>query len=758
MLQYEFDLEYTSGEENAVADFLSRNAENWIEPDECLAAIQANSDEMRTEQIADDEMREVMRYLNLSHHQRSKQPKRLRSIAENCFLSAEGVLMKKLQLSGREREVLWPPRKMRQPIIDAAHFTIEAVHGGRDRTINRIKLAYWWPGISVDVDNTIKNCETCQLSKSKPPAPLPLQSMPIPRGPNNRVHIDLMGPLKTSENGNKYIMVMTDAFTKWVELAAITDKTATTIGQQFFEKWICRFAAPLCIITDQGKEFNNKILKEICDLWNIDKRRTSPFHPQTNSSAESYNRSLLKYLRALLLDTDHTTLDWENLLTSAAFAYNYHIHKSTKESPFFLTYLHDPRLPYFDLGRPRRFTDDSFVHETFMIAQNAYLAATENMQTASEIQKKYYDRKVKDREVRAGERVMVYFPNAPPKSNPKLHSHWKMGSVIKMIGNLNVLVALDSTKKASLVHLNRVKAIKTKDASVEESNSTRTQPPANQRMSELPHLNFNLAKEMGWDSDDMDREEVTRWIRDDREARAVGQEEDEADEQLRGEDDYEPLIQIFRRQNDMEWSVSPANSFQPPPDSTTDDIQLPDEEEEESDELNTPRVSPLPPPTPKQQTPDSPQPGPSHRVTPPNSPQPGPSHRVTPPPTPPNSPRPDSDSDSFTTPPQSPQKQEEPKKATTQKRQAVRVTYPEPQEIIVNLKKKKRCGKAKSSLQTPETVPVSQPGPLGNLAAAVFPGARPNSSGTRYLTRSCGPPSGQEWVQSRPLERKQRKT
>ena len=97
----------------------------------------------------------------------------------------------------------------------------------------------------------------------------------------------------------------------------------------------------------------------------------------------------------------------------------------------------------------------------------------------------------------------------------------------------------------------------------------------------------------------MDREEVTRWIRDDREARAVGQEEDEAEEQLRGEDDYEPLIQIFRRQNDMEWSVSPANSFQPPPDSTTDDSQLP--EEEESDELNTPRVSPLPPLTPPTQ-------------------------------------------------------------------------------------------------------------------------------------------------------------
>ena len=178
--------------------------------------------------------------------------------------------MKTIQLSGRSRDVSWPPRKIRQPIIDAAHFTLEAGHGGKDRTVSRIKLAYWWPGITSDVERTISNCETCQLSKAPLPAPLPLHSMPVPRGPNNRVHIDLMVPLRTSENGNKYVMVMTDAFTKWVELAAITDKTAQTIGQYFFERWICEFSAPLCIVTDQGKEFNNKVLREICELWNID--------------------------------------------------------------------------------------------------------------------------------------------------------------------------------------------------------------------------------------------------------------------------------------------------------------------------------------------------------------------------------------------------------------------------------------------------------------------------------------------------------
>ena len=97
--------------------------------------------------------------------------------------------------------------------------------------------------------------------QGKKSVPSPLQSLPIHEEPNSRVHMDLFGPLKCrSASGKKYIMVITDAFSKYTELAAIPDKTAVTVARSFFENWICRHGVPRIIISDRGKEFLNKVM------------------------------------------------------------------------------------------------------------------------------------------------------------------------------------------------------------------------------------------------------------------------------------------------------------------------------------------------------------------------------------------------------------------------------------------------------------------------------------------------------------------
>jgi IS30 family transposase len=166
--------------------------------------------------------------------------------------------------------------------------------------------------MTSDISAFVHRCPLCQRVKAKLPAKAGLLSMPICRSPNERLHINLYRLLKTSAAGNHYVIVMTDAFTKYVELAVIPNKTEDQVAKVLFERWICRFSAPTMMISDQGKEFSNELVNRLCALWDLDKRRTLPYHPQTNLSAELHNRSMRKYITDM---TDkHPHMAWDALL------------------------------------------------------------------------------------------------------------------------------------------------------------------------------------------------------------------------------------------------------------------------------------------------------------------------------------------------------------------------------------------------------------------------------------------------------------
>ena len=91
--------------------------------------------------------------------------------------------------------------------------------------------------------------------------------------------MDLFGPLKVrSAKGKKYIMVMTDTFSKYTELAAICDKKAETVGKVFFEHWICQHGVPFVIVLDRGKEFLNDTIKKLCEFMGMDHSPTFSYH------------------------------------------------------------------------------------------------------------------------------------------------------------------------------------------------------------------------------------------------------------------------------------------------------------------------------------------------------------------------------------------------------------------------------------------------------------------------------------------------
>ncbi len=188
------------------------------------------------------------------------------------------------------------------------------------------------------------------------------------------------------------------------------------MAKVLFERWFCRFSAPTVLVSDQGREFCNELVNRLCALWDVDKRRTSPYHPQTNSSAESYNRSMRKYITVML--DKNPTMDWEDLLPSMMLSYNCHVHRATGDSPFFLTVAHDPRLPFFDIEKPRMFYDSSYVSDMYEISRAAHKAAKENLEEQRDRQEAYYDEKSKYRTFAPGQQVIIYYPNPPPGISP----------------------------------------------------------------------------------------------------------------------------------------------------------------------------------------------------------------------------------------------------------------------------------------------------------------------------------------------------
>ena len=110
--------------------------------------------------------------------------------------------------------------------------------------------------------------------------------------PMESVCFDLLGPFPESRSGNKYVLSIVDSFSRWVELFPIKNMDAKTVAKVFVNEFVSRYGLYRQILTDQGKQFRSLLVTEICDLMDIDKKRSTSFHPQTNGITERFNRTI----------------------------------------------------------------------------------------------------------------------------------------------------------------------------------------------------------------------------------------------------------------------------------------------------------------------------------------------------------------------------------------------------------------------------------------------------------------------------------
>ena len=135
--------------------------------------------------------------------------------------------------------------------------------------------------------------------------------------PWERIALDIVGPLPKTQRNNRYFLVVIDYYTRWPEAFALENQHAHSVAIRLISDIISRYGAPYIIHTDQGINFESKLIAELCKLYEIKKTRTTPYHPQSDGLVERLNRTLIDTIALIARDAQE---NWDIRLGPALMA------------------------------------------------------------------------------------------------------------------------------------------------------------------------------------------------------------------------------------------------------------------------------------------------------------------------------------------------------------------------------------------------------------------------------------------------------
>ena len=246
----------------------------------------------------------------------------------NLSVDDNGVIWRKMSSQSHTLQLL-VPKRAREQLFLSYHASLFGGHLGQNRTLARLAHRFYWSGMSDDVKEWLGQCTVCIKRKSPAGHHLPLGN--IPTGHRwDRIAMDILDVCDPTPARYRYILVIADYFSKWTEAFPIKNKCADTVEDVLVEKIILRFGMPLVIHSDQGREFENGLMKSLCALLGCAKTRTAPYR-QSDGMIERFNRACLMTLSMFVNDRCD---NWDELLPYVMDAYRTSVHESTGYSPF----------------------------------------------------------------------------------------------------------------------------------------------------------------------------------------------------------------------------------------------------------------------------------------------------------------------------------------------------------------------------------------------------------------------------------------
>ncbi|GFV61349.1 hypothetical protein TNCV_445651 [Trichonephila clavipes] len=340
LVEFNIELEHCSGTQNTVADVLSSY------PIESLIGEKVNGAIIRVlvlssryqlieEQRTDPDLGHIYRYLE--NPEDNSVNATIWEKWSRDFWFVEGLLFYAKYAMSLGEMRLYIPESLRNEIMSEFHDKPLAGHFESFKTYHKIRDVCYYPYMRKFIDQYVSTCHMCQVHNYKNALPAGRLITIVSNYPNEIVTLDLLGPYPVWRvRRNRYILVITDHFSKWAEIIPRKRGSSRVIADIFFffDNYISHFGAPIKLISDNGPQFISNIFENLSERLGIRHVKTVVYRSLANRT-ERVNRDLVQMI-ANLVNEQHDT--WDQFLRGFAYAIRTAVNETTRKTPaeFFL--------------------------------------------------------------------------------------------------------------------------------------------------------------------------------------------------------------------------------------------------------------------------------------------------------------------------------------------------------------------------------------------------------------------------------------
>lgn len=357
------------------------------------------------------------------------------------------------------------PLVYRRPLLNHYHDSLVGGHLGVAKVYSKLQTKFFWPKMRESIYLHVKTCMSCQRKKCPPKAfCAPLQKYVV-GVPFERVAADVMGPLTETNKYNRYILVVTDYFTRWVEAYPLQDQKAETIARVLASEWVTRFGCMSELHSDNGTNFVSDIMQSLCRILGVERSTTVVRRPQSDGVCERFNHTVQNMLATAL--TEHV-FDWDEILPFLMMAYRASRHESTGFTPNKMMFGCEIRLPVeaFTPETPndKAFQGPEYVSYIQEMLRNSHEIAMRNLQKAVVYQQRSYLNRLRPHQYSLKDLVWYWRPVFKKGQCPKLLSFWTGPFfVVEVLSDVVYRIQRTSRCTSKIVHHNQIKPCFTRE-------------------------------------------------------------------------------------------------------------------------------------------------------------------------------------------------------------------------------------------------------------------------------------------------------